>query len=508
MSRALGGFFLAAVLLLVALVVVAGPARPATAAPPRQGPARNSCTIQFTDVTTGTYFYDPVLWLACRGAVSGYADGSFGPYQTTTRGQLTKIVVLAYGWPLLNPASGHFSDVPSTAPFYSVIETAYARGIIGGYADGTFRPNDLVTRGQISKIVTLGAGWTPLTPATGHFADAPPGSPFYTVIETAVAHGLISGYGDGTFRPYNSATRSQVAKIVYLDLEAGCTLFPANNIWNRDISTLPVDPNSAVYITTIGATGHLHAGFGSGLYQGAPLGIPWIPVAGSQVGVTVTFRYSADSDPGPYPVPTNAPIQGGAASTGDRHVVVVDQGGNCTLYEMFGANPQPDGSWQSGAGARWDLSSNALRPDGWTAATDSGLPILPGLARYEEVAGGAINHALLFTASSTAGRYLWPARHATGLLDPTLPPMGLRLRLKAGVDLSGYSPAARVILTALKQYGMFLGDTGTSWTLGGTTDERWDNDVLAQLGGISGTDFEVVDESGLMVDPNSGEARP
>ena len=506
MSRVILRLF-AAIPLLAALAVLTHPAPIPTAASHPHSP-QNTCTIQFTDVPTGVYFYDPVLWLACRAVVNGYGDGSFAPYNPTTRGQLTKIIVLLYGWPLLNPTQGHFSDVPPGSAYYTVIETAYARGIISGYADGTFLPNALVNRGQISKIVTLAAGWTPLAPTQGHFGDVPPTSPYYSSVETALAHGILSGYGDGSFRPGNPATRGQVAKIAYLAFNAGCPMFPANNIWNKDISALPVDPNSASYITSIGLTGHVHPDFGSGLYQGAPFGIPWTTVAGSQPGVPMTFVDSPrESDPGPYPVPTNAPIEGGPASTQDRHVLVVDQAAGCTLYELFAGYPQADGSWTAGSGAKWDLSSNALRPDTWTSADAAGLPILPGLVRYDEVAAGAIRHAVRFTANNTQSSHIWPARHDAGSANPGYPPMGLRVRLKASVDISGYPPADQVILTALQHYGMFLADNGSDWFISGTQDERWDNDVLHQLGALTGADFEAVDQSGLMIDPNSGESR-
>jgi hypothetical protein len=491
---------------LAALLVALAPHPAAVGTPTANRPA-NTCTAQFSDVPAGAYFYDPVLWLACQGAISGYSDGTFRSGNPTTRAQLTKIVVLAYGWPLLTPAPGHFSDVPPASPFYATIETAYARGIIGGYADGTFRPGNDVTRAQLSKIITLAAGWTLLNPAQGHFGDVPPGSAFFQVVETAYAHGIISGYADGSFRPGNPATRAQIAKIVYLTLQSGCAMFPADNIWNRDISALPVHPLSATYIGTIGLGGHLHADFGSGTYQGAPIGIPWLAVAGSEPLVPASFTKPGESDPGPYPIPLTAPIEGGPASGGDRHVLVVDQGGGCSLNELYLAYPQGNGSWQAYSGARWDLSSNALRPDDWTSADAAGLPILPGLIRYDEVAAGAIRHAVRFTANSTQNAHIWPARHDAGIADSSLPPMGLRVRLKAGFDISGYPPADQVILTALKKYGMFLADNGGNWFVSGTQDERWDNDVLHELSTVAGSNFEAVDESGLMIDPNSGASR-
>jgi hypothetical protein len=285
----------------------------------------------------------------------------------------------------------------------------------------------------------------------------------------------------------------------------GCPMFPANNIWNYDISNLPVAANSANYIASIGLSGHLHPDFGAGLYNGAPIGFPYVVVPGSQPYVPVSFDYASESDPGPYPIPPNAPIEGGSQSSGDRHVLVVDSG-TCKLYEMYDSYPQPNGGWHAGSGAVWDLNSNALRPATWTSADAAGLPILPGLVNYDEVAAGAITHALRFTVNQTQDTFLWPARHeASSSSDPNLPPMGLRLRLKASVDISSFSRTNQIILTALKHYGMFVADNGSSWYLSGTTDNRWNNDDLHALTSIPGSDFEVVDESALQLSPDSAQ---
>jgi hypothetical protein len=467
----------------------------------------NTCLIAFGDVTPDAYFYDPVLWLACRNIVGGYPDGTYHPYSSTTRGQLTKIVVNLYGWPLLNPTSGHFSDVPPGSTFYPSSETAVARGIIGGYADGTFRPSNSVNRGAISKIVTLAAGWTVVNPPTGHFSDVAPGSTYYTAVETAAAHGIIGGYADGTFAPYNDATRGQVAKIVYRAFNLGCPIFPPDNIWNKDISAQPTHTSSGTWVSSIGAGTNLHPDFGSGTWEGSFIGIPWTSVAGSQPGVPINFTaFGNQSDPGPYPIPTNAPIEGMPGGS-DRHVLVIDQAAGCTLYELYSSYPQANGSWDAASGAKWNLQSNALRPDTWTSADAAGLPILAGLVRYEEVQEGVIRHAFRFTANNTRNTYIWPARHQAGAANTSYPPMGARFRLKAGVDISTYPPQDQVILTALKHYGMILADNGSDWFLSGTQDERWDNDMLSNLGNLQGSDFEAVDESGLMIDPNSGQSR-
>jgi len=288
---------------------------------------------------------------------------------------------------------------------------------------------------------------------------------------------------------------------------AGCPVFPADNVWNTPIQTLIADPNSQSYITTIGAGKGLHADFGSGLWDGGPIGIPYATVNGLQPKVGIVFDYADESDPGPYPVPLDAQIEGGPLSAGDRHVLVVDTG-HCILYELYSAYPQPDGTWQAGSGAIFTLSSNALRPANWTSADAAGLPILPGLVRYDEVASGEITHALRFTAPQTRNAFIWPARHqASSLTGLQYPPMGQRFRLKASFDISGFSRDTQVILTALKKYGMILADNGSSWYISGAPDPRWNNDVLHELGLVTGAAFEAIDESPLMISQNSGQAK-
>lgn len=289
----------------------------------------------------------------------------------------------------------------------------------------------------------------------------------------------------------------------------GCAVFPADNIWNRRIDDLPVDANSTAYVNEIGASAGLHPDFGAGLWDGGPIGIPYEIVPAGQPMVPINFIwYGDESDPGPYPVPPDAAIEGGPDSSGDRHVLVVDQG-SCTLYELYAATPRADGGWDAGCGAVFDLRSNALRPDTWTSADAAGLPLLPGLVRYDEVASGAIRHALRFTVPRTRRAYVWPARHyASTSTIASRPPMGQRFRLKRSFDISGFSPANRVILQALKDYGMILADNGSAWYLSGAPDERWDNDDLHDLQvGVHGSDFEAVDESSLMIDPDSARSR-
>ena len=282
---------------------------------------------------------------------------------------------------------------------------------------------------------------------------------------------------------------------------AGCPMFPEDNVWNIAVDALPVDGNSAAYVATIGAAKTAHPDFGT-VYDGAPNGVPY-DVVHNQPKVDVIFDYADESDPGPYPIPSNATIEGGPSSSGDRHVLIVD-GDACKLYEMFAAYPNGDGTWNAGSGAVYDLRSNALRPSTWTSADAAGLPILPGLVRYDEVAAGEIAHALRFTAPQTRSSFLWPARHeASSHAGAEYPPLGQRFRLKASVNIPGFGPNVQVILRALKKYGMLLADNGSSWYLSGAPDPRWSDDELHQIQQLHGSDFEAVDERSLMVDANS-----
>ncbi len=284
-----------------------------------------------------------------------------------------------------------------------------------------------------------------------------------------------------------------------------CTVLPANNIWNTRIDQLPVHPSSATWVSTIGASSPLHPDFGSGTYNGEPIGIPYTTVPGTQTKYPATFTYQDESDPGPYAIPLNAPIEGGSASTGDRHVISIDTD-NCILYEIYAAYPQA-ASWQGGSGAIFNLLSSALRPATWTSADAAGLPIFPGLVRYDEILAGEIRHAIRFTVPHTQKAYVWPARHyASSLTGAQYPPMGARFRLKASFDISHFSTTNQIILRALQRYGMMLADNGSSWFISGTPDARWNNDDLHALTGIAGSNFEAVDVSPWMVDPNSGQA--
>ncbi len=276
--------------------------------------------------------------------------------------------------------------------------------------------------------------------------------------------------------------------------EPDCVAFPSDNPWNTDISDLPVHPRSDAYVDTIGRDDNLHPDFGTE-YEGAPNGIPYVIVSGEQAKVPVSFEYADESDPGPYPIPPDAPIEGGPQGDGDRHVIVIDDD-NCILYEVFDAHPINEGeSWQAGSGAVFDLNSNSLRPNYWTSADAAGLPIFPGLVRYEEVVEqGVIDHALRFTVEETRRAFIHPATHfASDNIEPDLPPMGLRFRMKADYDCSSFSQEVQVICRALKKYGMFVADNGGDWFISGAPDSRWSDDNLADLKEITADALEVVD---------------
>ena len=277
--------------------------------------------------------------------------------------------------------------------------------------------------------------------------------------------------------------------------------FPADNPWNTDVSTSPVDSRSSAIITLLaGGSPRVKANFGSGLWEGVPIGMPYVAVCGDQPKVPITFRsnsydgnYGSESDPGPYPIPLNAPIENNGAD--DSHVMAVDLT-NRKVYELYNASRTATG-WAASCGAVFDLNSNARRPEGWTSADASGLSILAGLVRYEEVKTGIIDHAIRFTLrkSKVSAGYVFPASHKVGGTNsnaqaPT--PMGMRLRLKAGFDVSTYSATNRIILTAMKKYGLILTDIGSDFYVSGAPDERWDNSDLNQLGKLHATDFEVI----------------
>jgi hypothetical protein len=273
---------------------------------------------------------------------------------------------------------------------------------------------------------------------------------------------------------------------------AGCQIFPADNPWNRDISNLPVNANSAAYINSIGSVKGLHPDFGAN----DQYGIPYNLADNSTKKYSVVFDYADESDKGPYPIPDRPAIEAGS----DQHLLVL-QKDECKLYELYDATLNTDrgAGWTAGSGAIWDLKSDALRPDGWTSADAAGLPILPGLVRYDEVNAGVINHAIRFTAPKTQRAYIHPATHfASSSTDAALPPMGLRVRLKASYDISKLPPQAKVIATAMEKYGMILADNGSSWFFQGAYSPGWNDDDLNTLKNIPGSAFEAVDTGALV----------
>ena len=279
--------------------------------------------------------------------------------------------------------------------------------------------------------------------------------------------------------------------------------FATDSPWNTDISQSAVDANSTAIINYIGSTTGLHADFGSGLYNGSNMGIPYVIVDGTQAGVNITAQYSDESDPGPMPIPASAPIEGYPnPGNGDRHVLVLDSA-NCFLYELYSSYPNADGSWSTGSAAVWDLLSNEQRPWTWTSADAAGLPIFPGLIRYDEVAAGQIQHAIRFTLQNSRAAFVPPASHlAATTSNANAAPMGMRMRLKASFDVSGYSAANQVILNAMKKYGIIMADNGSSMYISGAPDSRWDNSDLHNLGNVTAGNFEVVQMSPIYTSAN------
>jgi hypothetical protein len=267
-----------------------------------------------------------------------------------------------------------------------------------------------------------------------------------------------------------------------------CPIFPKSNAWNRPVDSLPVAANSAVLIRSMGSSTGLHPDFGSGTWDGGPIGIPFNVVSRKTARVKLGFDYADQSDKGPYPIPRNVKLEHG----GDRHALLIDRS-SCKLYEVYALHGR-----HAGSGAIWSLRSNKVRPAGWTSADAAGLPIFPGLVRWDEVRRGKIDHALRFTVERTRKAYIYPARHsASDSTNPSLPPMGLRVRLKADYPIDSFPPQARIVLAALKRYGMIVADNGTDWYISGAPDPHWDNDALHALSRVKGSAFEVVDTSSL-----------
>ena len=407
-------------------------------------------------------------------------------------------------------AAGRFIDDDGSI-HEPAIEAIAAEGITLGCAADRFCPDDPVTRGEMAAFLRRALGLPAAVEASG-FTDT--AGALFEDIERLRAAGVTLGCAADRYCPDDPVTRGEMATFLLRALgldpvvpePSACTIFPADNYWNTPVTDAPVHPSSDAWVATIGADSTLHPDFGSGEWppgSGAPIGIPFVEVNASTPNVEIVYTaYGSESDPGPMPIPLDAPIEGGPAATGDRHVIALDRD-SCVLYELFDAAPV-NGAWHAASGARHDLTSNALRPDGWTSADAAGFAILPGLVTYDEVASGVIDHAIRFTAPVTRNEYVWPARHQAGSSSSSdVPPMGQRFRLKSDIDLSGFSPHARVILEAMQTYGIVLADNGSSWYVSGAPDPRWDNGVLREIKSVPGSAFEALDLSGWIVDPDS-----
>jgi hypothetical protein len=371
-------------------------------------------------------------------------------------------------------ASDGVAPAPSAAPVAASIEGGAPEGAVEGDS-GT--ESDATATSATTSDGSVADSAQAVAPAPPAATVATPAAPAVTVAPAAVA-----------------AAPAAVGSTGGAPTIGGCQIFPSDNPWNTridDPQAYPVHPNSATYIASMSPNTHLHPDWGD--WSSSMYGIPWETVPASQPMVPMTFDVSDESDPGPYPFPANARVEGGAGSGGDMHVIVLDTG-TCTLYETYSSTYVGPG-WSCSSGAKFDLTSNALRPDGWTSADAAGLPVLPGLVRVSEVQAGAIHHALRFTVSSTQQGYIHPATHAAGSHDTSLPPMGLRIRLKASFDVSKFTGPAAVILTAMQQYGLILADNGSNWFVSGDSDDGWIplmDGVSSAFSQVIGNDFEAV----------------
>lgn len=418
-----------------------------------------SHSMSFSDVEKGSWYEAALSVALSAGWVQGYSDGTFRPFINMNRAEGLKMILRSrFSEELIgNKQNKVFSDVDISSWYQKYIAFAFEKGFVAGKQSGKFLPGDPITRAEAAKIIATVFGWNTVV-------TSPENTNQNTTPDTTL-----------------SSTK----------LSSTCSVFPADNPWNRDISKDPVHTNSANYIASIlNGKSKLHPDFGSN----PDYGIPYSIVDNNQKKIPVTVvSYPEESDLGSYPIPDNQKIEAG----GDRHVLVADKD-SCTLYELYGAEKTSSG-WNADSAAIFDLASNALRPDYWTSADAAGLPIFPGLVKYDEVKSGKITHALRFTVSKTQKAFIHPATHfASSSTDSNLPPMGLRLRLKAGFDISGYSGDTKVILEALKTYGMILADNGSDWFISGATDSRWDDEDLGQLKNVPGSAFEAV-ESGPLI---------
>jgi hypothetical protein len=495
----------------------------------------------FNDVPGSSLFLDYVFLLSRLGITAGcgVSPPNFCPGQAIEQQQMAVFVVRSLlGDSFSSPSGAYFNDLAGSSVFFRYVQKMRELEINMGCSSNQFCPTNAVTRAQMAQyIVKAKYGDSFPYPTTARFSDVPASDPMFKYVQKLWDMGITVGCTETNYCPSLAVTREQMAAFIIRAFFgygvqtpttpgppepppppppapgsgpqiSGCNVFPSDNVWNTPVDGLPVHTRSGDWVNTIGASRTFHADFGSGLWDGGPIGIPFIVVPQGQAKVNVSFEYDDESDAGPYPIPANAPIEGGASSSGDRHVLVLEQG-TCKLYETFSSYPQGNGSWRAGSGAIYDLNVNGpLRPLGWTSADAAGLPILPGLVRYDEVAAGEIKHAIRFTVPQTKREFIWPARHqASSLTGNQYPPMGARFRLKADYNISGFSAPVQVILRAMKKYGILLADNGSAWYISGAPDERWNNDQLRDFGRLPGSAFEAVDTSSMMISVDSGQAR-
>lgn len=446
------------------------------------------------------------------------SNDEFCPRDPVSRGAMAAFLTRALDLP---PTDEDYFVDDEGSVFEESINRLAAAGITKGCdppANSRFCLHETVTRGAMAAFLSRAFNYP--TSDVDRFVDDD-GHLFEGAIQRIAAEGVTVGCNppdNDEFCPDQVVTRDTMATFLTRALgltsmkpPARCPTFPADDVWNTRVDHLPVHSRSDDYVSSIGADSSLHPDFGSGVWppgSDSPIGIPYVEIPEATPGVSIHYdAYGDESDPGPFPIPPDAPVEGGPTSTGDRHVIVVDRY-RCELFELFDAHPGPGSGWTAASGARYDLTSSKLRPDGWTSADAAGLPIFPGLVTYDDVASGEITHAIRFTAPETQSAHVWPARHdASSSDDPELPPMGQRFRLEDSYDISGFSPQVQVILEAFKRYGIILADNGSPWYISGAPDERWDNDVLAELKQIPGDAFEAVDVSEMIIDPDSGQAK-
>jgi hypothetical protein len=462
--------------LLAALVVALG----------MVGDAR-AVAAPFSDID-GHRFENDIEWLRVSELTQGCGGGRFCPDGLVTRAQMATFLARALELPATSV--DHFSDDEGLSHEGAINRVATA-GITVGCASGRFCPSGLVTRAQMASFLARAFD---LDPSGVDWFGDDDRSTHQGNINRVAWVGITHGCRPSAYCPDGRVTRGQMAAFLHRAMTGAnsppdCSMFPASNVWNRRVDSLPVAANSATLINTIGAGSRGHPDFGEYLGYGIPVNV----VDGSTPRSSVSFTWPDESDAGPYPIPPSPRIEGGS----DRHILMWDLDA-CRLYELFAATRTSSG-WRAGSGAIWNLRSNALRPDGWTSADAAGLPILPGLVRYEEVAAGVIDHAIRFTAPVTRDAHIYPARHHAGSgTSSSLPPMGMRVRLKDDFDMSDYSPRMRVILVAMQRYGMILADNGSPWYFSGVSDIRWDDEELNELKQLRGSDFEVVDTTGFV----------